>query len=266
MRALGVLLGLGGDLQPGLFRPPRFEIVVAAGIEIELALAQMQDGVDRIVEQLAVVADDQGGIRIFLQPRFEPQRAFEIEIVGRLVEQQKLGLGEQSRRERHAHAPAAGKFRHRPRQIVVGETEAAQDFRGAGGRAIGIDGVQALIDFGKLFGFGGLQLRVERLALRVGREHRIDQRHRRCRMLLIDRADPRAFGQHDLAALRRELAQNELEQGGFADAVAADQTDFGADRNRDARFIEEAAAPGIENEIIDPKHFPGPNTDELVGR
>ena len=81
--------------------------------------------VDGIVEKLAVVADDERGIRIFLQPRFQPQRALEIEVIGRLVEQQNIGLGKQGRGERHAHAPAAGKFRHRPREIVVGETKAA---------------------------------------------------------------------------------------------------------------------------------------------
>ena len=40
MRALGVLLDFGGRLQPVLFRPARLEIVVTAGIEIELAVAQ----------------------------------------------------------------------------------------------------------------------------------------------------------------------------------------------------------------------------------
>ncbi len=81
--------------------------------------------VDGIVEEFAIVADDQRGVRIFLQPRFEPQRALEIEVIGRLVEQENIGLGEQGRGQRHAHAPAAGEFRHRPREIVVGKAEAA---------------------------------------------------------------------------------------------------------------------------------------------
>ena len=48
----------------------------------------------------------------------QPERAFEIEIVGRLVEQQQVGLREQRCGERHAHAPAAGEFRARP--LLVG--------------------------------------------------------------------------------------------------------------------------------------------------
>ena len=98
MRALGILLRLGRGLQPRLLGAPGFKIVVAAGVELELALAQMQDRVDGIVQKLAVVADDQGGVRVFLQARFEPQRAFEVEIVGRLVEQQQIRLARTARR------------------------------------------------------------------------------------------------------------------------------------------------------------------------
>ena len=66
MGALGLLLGPGGRQEPRFFRPPRLEIVVAAGVKIELAFMKMQNGVDRIVQQLAVVTDDERGVRVFL--------------------------------------------------------------------------------------------------------------------------------------------------------------------------------------------------------
>ena len=128
-----------------------------------------------LFKQLAVVADDQRGLGIFLQPRLEPQRAFEIEVIGRLVEQEQIGLGEQSRGQRHAHAPAAGEFRHRPLEIGVGESEPAQDFGGARRRAVGVDGVEVLVDLGKVFGLGGLQLGIQGLAPRIGGEDRVEQ-------------------------------------------------------------------------------------------
>ena len=68
----------------------------------------------------------------FLQPRLEPERAFEVEIVGRFVEQQQVGLGEQRGRQRHPHPPAAGELRHRPGQVRRREAQAAQDLGGAG--------------------------------------------------------------------------------------------------------------------------------------
>ena len=135
---------------------------------------RVQNGIDRIVEQFTIVADDHGGVGIFLQPRLEPQRAFEIEIVGRLVEQKKLGLREQRGGQRHPHAPAAGKFRHRPGEIVVGKTKPAQDFGGACRGTVGVDGIQSLIDFGKLFRFRRFELRIERFASRVGGKHGVD--------------------------------------------------------------------------------------------
>ena len=73
-------------------------------------------------------------------------------------------------------------------------------------------------------------------------------------MLLVDRADSGRFRQDDLAAVRRQVAQDQPEQRRFADAVASDQADLGPDREHDAGAIEETAAPAVENEIIDLKH------------
>ena len=46
MGALSLLLGAGGRLQSRLFRTALLEVVVAPGIKIQLAFAQMQDGID----------------------------------------------------------------------------------------------------------------------------------------------------------------------------------------------------------------------------
>ena len=208
MRAFGLLLGPGRGLQPGLFGAPRFEIVVAAGVKLELAFAQMQDGVDRIVQKLAVVADDHGGMRIFLQPRFEPQRALEIEIVGGLVEQQQIGLREQRRGERHAHAPAAGKFRHRPMRSALEKPSPLRISAARAGAPIGIDRVRVADRFRRA-------LRARRFPVaafsasrsRIGGQNRVQEPHRRRGMLLIDRSDPGGFRQQNFAALRHEIAQ-----------------------------------------------------------
>ena len=51
--------------------------------------------------------DDQHGVRVFRQVGLEPKRAFEVEVVCRLVEQQQVGLREQNGGQGHAHPPAA---------------------------------------------------------------------------------------------------------------------------------------------------------------
>ncbi len=89
----------------------------------------MQDGVDGVVEEVAVVADHQDGVRIGLDEIFEPERAFEVEIVGRLVEQQHFGRGEQHGGERDAHAPAAGELAAGAGLRLLVEAEARQNAR-----------------------------------------------------------------------------------------------------------------------------------------
>ena len=67
---------------------------------------------DGHVEEKAVVRNQHEGVRIGFQIRFQPVARFEIEVVGRLVEQQQIGLFEQQLGERDAHLPAAGELFH----------------------------------------------------------------------------------------------------------------------------------------------------------
>jgi hypothetical protein len=71
-----------------------FEIVIPTGIQLQLALMQMYNGIDRVIEQLPVVADDNRRVRILAKPRLEPERTLEVEVVGRFVQQQQLRFGE----------------------------------------------------------------------------------------------------------------------------------------------------------------------------
>ena len=90
------------------------EGVVAAGVERQLAVLQMQDEFDRACSSRSrswLTISTRAAIA--LEEILQPQRAFEIEIVGGLVQQQQIGRGEQDRRQRHAHAPAAGEFASR---------------------------------------------------------------------------------------------------------------------------------------------------------
>ena len=94
------------------------------------------------------MADDDHGARIVRQMVLQPQRAFEVEIVGRLVQQQQIGRRKQRRRQRHAHPPAAGKFRAGPRLVRGRKSEAAEDRGRARRRRMGVDVDQPGLDFG----------------------------------------------------------------------------------------------------------------------
>ena len=104
---LRILLGAQFCVLVQTHAPGRLEPVVVAGIKGQLAVFQMQNFPGHPVQQVAVVADQQHRARIISQIGFQPKGRLEIEMVGRLVQQQQVGFGEQQRRQRHAHAPAA---------------------------------------------------------------------------------------------------------------------------------------------------------------
>ena len=74
------------------------------------AVVELEDPAGDVVEEVAVVGDDQDGARIVAQVAFQPGHAFGVEMVGRLVEQQQVGLVEQQLAQRHAALLAAGEL------------------------------------------------------------------------------------------------------------------------------------------------------------
>ena len=216
----------------------------------------MQDGIDRAVEQIAVVADDDQGARIAREMILEPERAFEIEIVGRLVEQEQIGLGEQRRGERDAHAPAAGEFRQRALLLGVGEAEAGEDRGGARGRRMRADVGEPRLDLGDpVRVVRGLGFGEQPRALAVGRaaRHRAGIRDHpalpapggRC-------ASAPAF--RTLAALRAEFARDHAEQRGLAAAVAAHEAGARAVWHAHRGAVEQKASGHAHRKIVDRKH------------
>ena len=155
-------------LQPrGIVALPRN---AAAAIELE-------DPLGRVVEEVAIVRDRDDRARKALQEMLEPFDRFGVEMVGRLVEQQHVRLGQQQAAERDAALLAARKrrdlrFPRRQAQRIGGDFERALErVRVAGGE----DRLQALllgrelVEIGAFLGIGRvdgfeLGLRLENLA------------------------------------------------------------------------------------------------------
>ena len=57
------------------------------------AAVQLEDPLGDVVEEVAVVGDGHDGARILLQEALQPLDALGVEVVGRLVEQQQVGVG-----------------------------------------------------------------------------------------------------------------------------------------------------------------------------
>ena len=163
----------------GAFGALALEAVIAAAVERDLAALEVEDDVDDIVEQVALVADHHQRAGIILEVILEPQRRFEIEMVRRLVEQQHVGLGEQQGAERDAHLPPARIAVERLGLHLLVEAEPEQDPRRLGRGAPRVDRQQALVEVAEAVGVGAmLGLVHQQRALLVGGKHGLERRRR----------------------------------------------------------------------------------------
>ena len=252
MRALGGLLLGRGRLLGLALGPHADEIVEGAGVEGELAAVEMRDGVDAALEQPAVVADDDRGPGEALQPAFQPHGGLEVEVVGRLVEQQQFGLEEQHAGERHAHPPAAGELARRSRLRGGVEAEAGEDGRGAGGGAVGLDRDQAFVDLGHAVAVRvAVGLGEQGGAFCVGGQHGLDQGLVATGRFLGDMAHAGAGGEADLAAIGLDLVGDGLQQRRLAGAVAADEPDLAAGIDHEGGVVQQGAAGDAKRQVAD---------------
>ena len=74
-------------------------------------VVELEDPLGDVVEEVAIVGDRDDGARVLLQEAFEPVDGLGVEVVGRLVEQQQVGVAEEQPGERDAALLAAGDLR-----------------------------------------------------------------------------------------------------------------------------------------------------------
>jgi hypothetical protein len=81
---------------------------VDAEIAFGIAAIQLHHAARDVLQEVPVVADQQQGKAGGREHLFEPQHAFQIEMIGRLVQQQDIGLLDPLAADRQALEPAAG--------------------------------------------------------------------------------------------------------------------------------------------------------------
>ena len=207
-----------------------------------MAAIEFQDPLRHVVEEVAIVGDRDHRARVLLEEVLEPRHRFRVQVVGRFVEQQHVGLGQEQPAQCHAALLAAGQLAdHRiPRrqaQRVGGNFELALQFPAA-------DRVDLVLHLGLLFhelvhfivrhGLGELVADgVEAIdqALHVADAFADHFAHR---LGLVEQGLLRQVAHLD-ARLRARLALDvlvdaghDLQQGGLAGAVQAQHADLGA--------------------------------------
>ena len=248
-RVLGALF----LLEPGLalLQPGR----IIALVRDAVAAIELQDPLGRVVEEVAVVRDRHHGARKAFEEHFEPLHALGVEVVGGLVEQQHVGLGQQQAAQCDAALFAAREladFRvpRRQAQSVGGDLELVLGIRACGGddgleaRLLGGKGVEIGLGVGiRGIDFIELGARGKDLAHRffdalahgvLGVELR----------LLRQVADLQARHGQGLALEFFVHAGHDLEQGGLARTVQTQHADLGAGEKAQGNVFENLSLRG----------------------
>ena len=123
---LGLLLGVGGLLLRQSLRALGLVEIVVAAVLGEFLVGQLHGLGGGGVEEIAVVRNDDLCAGEVGEVVFQPQHGFQIQVVGRFIEQQQIGAAHQRLGKVEAHAPAAGKRFYRRGVFGLGKTQSAQ--------------------------------------------------------------------------------------------------------------------------------------------
>src|ERR1035441_8810248 len=121
-----LLVGVGGKK---LRAPLLFQYLVAgiaAGVNVEAFVPELDDFAHGDVEEVAVVGNQHVRVRVGGEILFQPVAGFQVEVVGGLVEEQQVGFLQEKFGQRDAHLPAAGELFGAAFPIALGEAEAAK--------------------------------------------------------------------------------------------------------------------------------------------
>ena len=224
---------------------------VVALIGNAAAAIELEDPAGDVVEEVAVVGDDQDGAGIVAQMAFQPIDGLGVEMVRGLVEQQQLGLLEQQPAERDAAALAAGELGHvgvvrrtaqRVHRLVDLGVEIPQPL-----------GLDLVLQLGHLVRglvrvvHGEFVVAIEDRLLRRDALHHV-LAHGLARIelrLLLQIADARALGHPALAGELLVDAGHDAQQRRFAGAVDAEHADLGVGIERQVDVLQDLAVARI---------------------
>ncbi|MPM80057.1 hypothetical protein SDC9_127102 [bioreactor metagenome] len=207
------------------------------------------------VEEVTVVSHQQTAAAIGGEKFFDPADRLDVEMVGRLVQQQQIRLGNDRPRQSDPAFFTAGKiadpgFRARDPQLVHHRCKLRL-------RMPGVVQGQQMFDLRMFGGSGALFIAAQQFvnivlpfAYDLDRPALFRQGE-----FLIQRGDPEISGRGDPGLVGDELSLHDPEQRRFAAAVAADQRQAFAFMHRHGRLSEDHLTADIQIEVADrPEH------------
>ena len=233
-------LGLGGE-----------KVGVTALIAVELPVGKLHDPGGNPVKKTAVVGDEKTAAAVIGEEVFDPLHRADVEMVGRLVEQQQVGFGHDRPRQRNPALFAAGEGAAEP--VPVGETEFFQHEIELVVEVPAVVQHQLMVD-------GGVFGRVDRKGFKFvlefpepGEPLRDIFRNRAVAVepeLLRKERHPQLPRPGDRTAAGKLLAGDQTEQRGLAAAVPADQPDPFPAGNGKFRVVVKCLPPDGERQLF----------------
>ena len=254
-----VLLLAGGHL--GVLVPE----VVVADIHLDLAEVDVADVRADLIEEVAVMADDDDRIGELQQEVLQPAHGLDVEVVGRLVQQQDVWIAEERLRQQDLDLLAAVHLAHELVLHVKADAQAGEDHLGV---ALGVPSVQlrelALQHAGALaVRIGKVLLRVELVLFLhdliqalVAHDDRLEHLVLvKLKVILLEHGHALARRDDDLAGGGLQIAGEHLEEGGLARTVGADDAVAVAGCELDVDVFEQRLAAVGQGHVLRCDHL-----------
>ena len=217
------------------------------------------------VEEVTVVAHHEHRVLEVGQPVLQPCHCLKVQVVGRLVKQQVVGVAEQSLGQEHAHLLVGAHVLHQHIVAVLLDTEARQQSRGV---ALGVPPLkfgELLLKFGGLdavlvaeigFCIEGVLLGHDLIQDRVAAHHGVDDRALvKLEVVLAQHRQALARTERHAAHSGLELARQYLHQRGLAGAVGSDYAVAVATVKGQVHVLEQDALPELHAQIVGLYHL-----------
>ena len=229
-----VLAGVLGGLRGQRRLAPLQKAVVVAGPAAQPAAVELDDARGQPAQEGAVVGDEQQRTAELDQKLLQPADGLDVEVVGGLVEQQQVGLGDQRPRQQHPALEAAGQLRELGIRV---QPQARQHRLDAVGVAPAASRLEPVLDARQPF-----QRRLRAVlgdppagrvpVAQVGgqpaqgvRDPVVDPALQVLGYRLLQPGDAQPVGNPALTAVRGQFAGDDAQQRALAGAVAAHQAD-----------------------------------------
>ena len=224
---------------------------IIAFVRNALAAIQFQDPAGDIVQEIAVMGDQDDAAFVFAQRRFQPFHRLRVQMVGGFVQQQNVGRVQQQLAQRDAAAFAARQGFHLG--VAIGAAQRVHRLVHLGVQIPQALGLDLVLQFRHLV--GGL-VGIVRRDLVVAVHQRLllgDAFHDIAAHVLVgielrflgEIAHAHAVGGPGVAGEFLVHPRHDLHQGGLARAVDADDADLGAGIEAQPDVLEHLLAAGI---------------------